>query len=205
MSRSLRSFLPSLLLGVALATGFTDKSSATTYTYTGNIDYSDSFFEPRVTASVDLNCAGACAAGLYQFSSGISSFSLGIVSLDGIVDVVHTVGALGVDPFIYSDYLILDGLGRVTNWFFFLRDGGSSVMTQGNDTANQGAFRHRYEDYATTKGGFTLVENYEAGTWATAPIAAIPEPSTWAMMIVGFAGMGFMAYRRGSKLASVAA
>lgn len=27
-------------------------------------------------------------------------------------------------------------------------------------------------------------------------IAAVPEPSTWAMMILGFAGVGFMAYRR---------
>jgi hypothetical protein len=26
--------------------------------------------------------------------------------------------------------------------------------------------------------------------------AAIPEPSTWAMLILGFAGVGFMAYRR---------
>jgi hypothetical protein len=28
---------------------------------------------------------------------------------------------------------------------------------------------------------------------------AVPEPSTWAMMILGFAGIGFMAYRRKSK------
>jgi len=27
----------------------------------------------------------------------------------------------------------------------------------------------------------------------------VPEPSTWAMMILGFAGVGFMAYRRKSK------
>jgi hypothetical protein len=27
-------------------------------------------------------------------------------------------------------------------------------------------------------------------------ISAVPEPSTWAMMILGFAGIGFMAYRR---------
>jgi len=27
-------------------------------------------------------------------------------------------------------------------------------------------------------------------------VAAVPEPSTWAMMILGFAGVGFMAYRR---------
>jgi PEP-CTERM motif len=32
-------------------------------------------------------------------------------------------------------------------------------------------------------------------TW-TEQVAAVPEPSTWAMMILGFCGLGFMAYRR---------
>ena len=34
---------------------------------------------------------------------------------------------------------------------------------------------------------------------------AVPEASTWAMMILGFAGVGFMAYRRKSKPALMAA
>jgi hypothetical protein len=34
---------------------------------------------------------------------------------------------------------------------------------------------------------------------------AVPEPSTWAMMILGFAGLGFMGYRRKSKPALMAA
>ena len=29
--------------------------------------------------------------------------------------------------------------------------------------------------------------------------AAVPEPSTWAMLLLGFAGLGFMAYRRKSE------
>jgi hypothetical protein len=33
-------------------------------------------------------------------------------------------------------------------------------------------------------------------------VSAVPEPSTWAMMILGFAGVGFMAYRRRSRPAS---
>jgi hypothetical protein len=33
----------------------------------------------------------------------------------------------------------------------------------------------------------------------TVVTAAVPEPSTWAMIILGFAGVGFMAYRRKSK------
>jgi hypothetical protein len=34
---------------------------------------------------------------------------------------------------------------------------------------------------------------------------AVPEPSTWAMLILGFAGVGFMAYRRKSKPSLIAA
>ncbi len=34
---------------------------------------------------------------------------------------------------------------------------------------------------------------------------AVPEPSTWAMMLLGFTGIGFMAYRRKSKPALMAA
>lgn len=33
-------------------------------------------------------------------------------------------------------------------------------------------------------------------TSAAGAIGAVPEPSTWAMMILGFAGIGFMTYRR---------
>jgi hypothetical protein len=35
--------------------------------------------------------------------------------------------------------------------------------------------------------------------------SAVPEPSTWAMMILGFVGLGFMAYRRKAKPALMAA
>jgi hypothetical protein len=36
-------------------------------------------------------------------------------------------------------------------------------------------------------GGFGV------GTFA---VSAVPEPSTWAMMILSFTGLGFMAYRK---------
>jgi hypothetical protein len=43
------------------------------------------------------------------------------------------------------------------------------------------------------------VVSYDTFTAAIAP--AVPEPSTWAMMILGFCGLGFMAYRRKSGAA----
>ncbi len=55
-------------------------------------------------------------------------------------------------------------------------------------------------DIATTNGGqFPGTSLVEYG------VAAVPEPTTWAMMILGFAGIGFMAYRRKSKPALMAA
>jgi hypothetical protein len=36
------------------------------------------------------------------------------------------------------------------------------------------------------------------------PTGAVPESFTWAMMILGFAGIGFMAYHRKSKRALLA-
>jgi hypothetical protein len=36
-------------------------------------------------------------------------------------------------------------------------------------------------------------------------VGAVPEPSTWAMLLLGFAGIGFMTYRRKSKPALMAA
>jgi hypothetical protein len=41
--------------------------------------------------------------------------------------------------------------------------------------------------------GLNIVTDTGAGVVFT---AAVPEPSTWAMMILGFCGVGFMAYRR---------
>ena len=38
-----------------------------------------------------------------------------------------------------------------------------------------------------------------SGYGGTLSVAAIPEPATWAMLVLGFAGVGFMAYRRKNK------
>jgi hypothetical protein len=41
---------------------------------------------------------------------------------------------------------------------------------------------------------YSYVSDY--GTFSTTVVAGVPEPSTWAMMILGFCSLGFMAYRR---------
>ena len=41
----------------------------------------------------------------------------------------------------------------------------------------------------------------ETGTLSVTQVAAVPEASTWAMMILGFFGVAFTAYRRKSNQA----
>lgn len=47
-------------------------------------------------------------------------------------------------------------------------------------------------------GSFNLINPFFGnGNLDISPVvAAVPEPSTWAMMILGFAGVGYMTYRR---------
>jgi hypothetical protein len=53
--------------------------------------------------------------------------------------------------------------------------------------------------------GYHPVATYNGLDAVNVSIAAVPEPSTWAMMIIGFCGLGFMAYRRKNKMALSAA
>ncbi len=53
-------------------------------------------------------------------------------------------------------------------------------------------------------GPYSVTEEYiitatGSGDASSTIVVSVPEPSTWAMMILGFAGVGFMAYRRKSK------
>jgi hypothetical protein len=56
-----------------------------------------------------------------------------------------------------------------------------------------------------TGGIWTFDDPVQVGTWEIRVTEAVPEPSTWAMLLIGFAGVGFMAYRRKSKPALMAA
>jgi hypothetical protein len=52
----------------------------------------------------------------------------------------------------------------------------------------------------TTSSGSLLLSSIGTVTFeVTSPSSAIPEPSTWAMMLLGFVGLGYMAYRTSNK------
>ena len=60
-------------------------------------------------------------------------------------------------------------------------------------------------DVLGPNGNSGLIGSAFSGDVINAQVAAVPEPSTWAMMIVGFFGVGFMAYRRRNQASALAA
>lgn len=75
------------------------------------------------------------------------------------------------------------GLNLTGENFFNIAAINGEKITSVNLTANGGLFQDIRQDRIGGVGPLT---------------AAVPEPSTWAMMILGFVGVGFMAYRKRS-------
>ena len=73
------------------------------------------------------------------------------------------------------------------------------------DNPVSGSVKDQYNalNHGTSYAGFPTAVFWTASFPTVSP--AVTEPSTWAMMILGFAGVGFMAYRRKSKSALMAA
>ena len=105
-----------------------------------------------------------------------------------------------------------------STWSLTPAASGSSTFTFNDGTSVPallflGTSVGNYDTYSQTIGttigsSYTLSFHYVnsggsgSGLLVTevgANIAAVPEPSTWAMMIIGFAGVSFMAYRRKSQ------
>jgi hypothetical protein len=79
--------------------------------------------------------------------------------------------------------------------------GGTSVFNQTNTTTP--TIYTEYSVFATATSTSTLLSfglrndpSFSGLDDISVNVAAVPEPSTWAMIILGFLGVGFMAYRR---------
>jgi hypothetical protein len=82
-------------------------------------------------------------------------------------------------------------------------------------TSNAGLTNQGFTFTTTTAGNLSfenfggdnlglILDNITVDSATPTQTAAVPEPSTWAMLLLGFAGVGFMAYRRKSKPAALA-
>jgi hypothetical protein len=115
-----------------------------------------------------------------------TSLSIYWGSIDGNVPGTASGGNIN-DLSITVDGFTLTGLDLMT-----LGAGGTGSQTLPKDNqlvtiTGLGAFTT--VEFHTTRNAFEF----------TLGAAAVPEPATWAMMMLGFAGLGYAAFRRNSK------
>jgi hypothetical protein len=125
---------------------------------------------------------GPSETSSFSFTGNLSSFGL----LWGSVDAYNTIAFSGSAPtvsFTGSNVLAADP-GLVLG----------SQGANGTTYVNFGNFGAGYNTvtFTSTSPAFELSN-------VTASVGAVPEPGTWAMMVLGFAGIGFLAYRRKPK------
>jgi hypothetical protein len=126
---------------------------------------------------------GTGNVALTQPSFGLANndtFTNAVFNINAATDgsvVIHVQG-INIDGGFFEDDFTVDANGQN---FFTITSINGQLMTDISLTAINSA---TFEDVRQVRlGGFETV-------------GAIPEPSTWAMMILGFAGVGFLAYRR---------
>jgi hypothetical protein len=174
--------------------------ASVTYDYTGN-NYNGFVMGPystndRVTGSIALSSA---------LGNNLSDVTVTPTAFDFFDGVQHITNlTANASEFEFST----DGSAHISAWglsvFNGLGDpsGGTIESTSGILPAPSFDFAVQFVSHSNTGQG---IESGNPGTWI-GPIASnVPEPSTWAMMILGFAGIGFMAYRRKSNPALLAA
>jgi hypothetical protein len=145
-------------------------------------------------------------------SSDILSYDL---QLNDNVRPAYDVNLTPANSGIVGD--VGDGLSASANGLSFdFSDAGAFFAIQGTTHGFYSGYQY-FCMQATTgpcAAGETIVPNYYAvdgvlatglsGTHPLNPPPAIPEPSTWALLLAGFAGLGFAAYRKRRPAISIA-
>jgi hypothetical protein len=119
-------------------------------------------------------------------TAGPYSITLTAFNLDGTISQTHTTDI--------GQVLVELGGGVGGSGLVFGLDATEQAALDLFMSQNAGLERFALSaTFAGAQGGVDVIQVAEL-------TAAIPEPSTWAMMILGFAGVGFMAYRRRNQV-----
>jgi choice-of-anchor C domain-containing protein len=168
-----------------------DSTSLTGWTIgSGNIDYIGSYWKASdQNRSLDLN--GLVPGSIFQTFNGLVAGQSYIVTFDlagnpaGGPQPKYITASTNETTFnasFDSSSHSPGSMGWTSESFTFVASGTSDTLTFASATilvSGNG-------DFPTAFG--PALDNVS--------VTPVPEPSTWAMMIVGFMGIGFMAYRR---------
>ena len=126
--------------------------------------------------------------------------SAAAIAADGLVMLSTVSGSLGAGYLSDAENI----LGALSNDYLAKSSGSEAVLLDGFPGAGGTNTSLIYGDYYFTEALLRLQDVLDGGPgWVlySPAEAPVPEPSTWVMMLLGFAGLGYVGYRRGRPLA----
>jgi len=186
--------LASTDLGVTAHTFGIDDS----FVFTTRLTLTDGFNGPRKEAGIRFNSSIGDMLFLVNSDAGE------IVTFGGPFHLFGNNG--GGNGYTPGSSILLgireigggDGIGGIPNTIEFFIDRGAGIESTGPlpwSNAEGGPVNFQLGVYG--QGGANANNDFINVLFSnTTYTTAVPEPATWAMMVLGFMGVGFMAYRR---------
>jgi hypothetical protein len=155
----------------------------------GSLNY---FFEISGPASNSLSVNVFANGSLFSDSGTMQSTDFLRVAA---TTIVNTTSVGGNNNGAFTRSATLSGLSYNVD---YLVEMNVTALAHPSGTATTFLDPYLFLDPSLVALGYSIITSDGIGNNLTVN-AAVPEPSTWAMMLLGFAGIGFMAYRRTSK------
>jgi hypothetical protein len=190
----------------ATAGSATGTTADTTFTYTGELQNFVANYPSYTPAST---FSGGTVGNPPPQSNGIIQLSGATGATDIItfatpvtnpVFAIWSLGQGGINAsFNFNQPFTIESGGPSSEY------NGSAITSLGNTVfGSEGngtiQFNGTFNSISWTNPTFEYWYGFTVGT-----VDPVPEPSTWAMLLLGFAGLGYMAYRRKPKAGTLAA
>jgi hypothetical protein len=159
-------------------------ASAATYDYTGSVFM---FVESPYTTTDSISGYITFATPLPDSSGSLASFTPTDFSFSDGVQTISYANSSS-DPSFSNDVFqfTTNASGAIIGWNIQIWNDGSTEVIQTQNSSTQ-------DDEGESGAGFGF-NNGTPGSFLPAT-AATPLPSTWMLLIAGFVGLGFFAYR----------
>ncbi|MDN3275968.1 PEPxxWA-CTERM sorting domain-containing protein [Frankia sp. RB7] len=179
-----------------------------------------SWIAPSGSSTLTVNLGGLNLTGQQSFyallnnyygTPNFDEYDITVNATNGVSVTFQSIG--GVDTRDYNQNAFTNSIANTTGYWYdnhigqrldvrtFVLPSDFAAQTLTSFVITQNAFGMGDGDFDNAVfSGLTFSDE----SVVTLP-GAVPEPSTWAMMVLGFAGVGFMAYRRRDKVSALTA
>jgi hypothetical protein len=141
---------------------------------------------------------GAPHSGSYNLSIGNFDYQASTIGLASISQTFSDTAGQAYNGVFYVYY----GAARADANAFFRASIDATTMVSLTDTTGNTYVAENFSFTGTGSDTLTFSAQTNPSEWMVDDVSissasgAIPEPSTWALMMVGFAGLGFASYHR---------